>query len=81
MVPGLTGYPVRSLTTIRYVTYSPELRSPNRLLLVLLGVIAPIPVGTGLLGIVGGLAFGPGGDETVSYFDSEYRFLNVVRLC
>ena len=53
-------------------------RAAPRALLIALGLIAVVPLATGLLGIVGGLQFGPGGGETVEYFDSEYRFLNVV---
>ncbi len=51
-----------------------------RPLAVALAVIGAVPVGTGLLGVVGGLSIGPGPDETSRYFDSEYRFLNAVWL-
>jgi Domain of unknown function (DUF4345) len=50
-----------------------------RTLRVLIGVIAVVPLATGVLGIVGGLTIGPDG-EAARYFDSEYRFLNAVWL-
>jgi hypothetical protein len=53
-------------------------RAVPRALLIALGLIAVVPLATGLLGIIGGLEFGPGDGEAVAYFDSEYRFLNVV---
>jgi hypothetical protein len=49
--------------------------------MILLTLTAVIPVGTGALGIVGGLLLGPGPDATSAYFDSEYRFLNGIWLC
>lgn len=49
-----------------------------RMLLALLGLV---PVGTGLLGVIGGVALDPSGNDSSLYFDSEYRFLNGVWIC
>ena len=53
-------------------------RAVPRPLLTAIELIAVVPIATGLLGVVGGLQFGPGDGETVAYFDSEYRFLNAI---
>ncbi|NIZ91673.1 DUF4345 domain-containing protein [Kineococcus rubinsiae] len=50
----------------------------RRALVVVVGLLGAVPVGTGLLGVVGGLTIGPGPADAVRYFDSEYRFLNAV---
>ena len=47
--------------------------------LVAVAALALIPIGTGALGVIAGLTFGPGdATERTVYFDSEYRFLNGV---
>lgn len=56
-------------------------RGRPRVLMVLLVLTALVPIGTGALGVVGGLLLGPGPDATTDYFDSEYRFLNGIWLC
>ena len=46
-------------------------------LLATIGALGAIPVGTGLLGIVGGPDRAPGGGPTTPSVDSEYRFVNL----
>ncbi|GAA2564794.1 hypothetical protein GCM10010435_41610 [Winogradskya consettensis] len=48
---------------------------------VLLALLGFVPVGTGLLGVIGGLTLDPSGDDSSLYFNSEYRFLNGVWIC
>ena len=57
----------------------PPERLPHTLVVALV-LVGAVPVLTGALGVVGGLALGPGPDETSRYFDGEYRFLNAVWL-
>lgn len=49
----------------------------KRALLVVLYVLGVVPVGTGLLAIIGGPGAAPGGAPAVASVDSEYRFVNV----
>ncbi|GAA2534874.1 DUF4345 domain-containing protein [Winogradskya humida] len=53
----------------------------TRLLRLLLALLGLIPVGTGLLGVIGGVTLDPSGNASSHYFDSEYRFLNGVWIC
>lgn len=49
------------------------------ILKLLIIVLALIPIGTGIFGVVSGLTVGPGSwTARAAYFDSEYRFLNGV---
>ena len=53
---------------------SNDLRYGDESLIVILALLGAVPVLTGVVGIVGGLEFSPGGGP--NYLDSEYRFLN-----
>jgi len=52
----------------------------KRTLIVVLAVLGAVPVGTGLLAIIGGPTLAPGGGPTTASIDSEYRFVNVFWL-
>lgn len=54
-------------------------RSRNALL-VTIGALGAVPIGTGLLGILGGPERAPGGAVTTPSVDSEYRFANMFWL-
>ena len=48
----------------------------KRAVIVVLAVLACVPIGTGLLAIIGGPTVAPGGGPTTASIDSEYRFVN-----
>lgn len=48
----------------------------NRAVIIVLAVLAAVPIGTGLLAIIGGPTVAPGGGPTTASIDSEYRFVN-----
>jgi hypothetical protein len=48
----------------------------RRALLALIAVLGAVPVGTGLLAIIGGPSKAPGGERVDASLDSEYRFVN-----
>lgn len=52
----------------------------RRVLLGVLWVLGAVPIASGLVAIIGGPAFAPGGGPTTPSVDSEYRFVNVFWL-
>ena len=52
----------------------------KRVLIIVLAILSVVPIGTGLLAIIGGPTFAPGGDSVTPSLDSEYRFVNVFWL-
>jgi len=52
----------------------------RRLVVIVIAVLGAVPVATGLLAIVGGPSFAPGGEVITASLDSEYRFVNVFWL-
>lgn len=52
----------------------------RKLLLVVFWVLGAVPIASGLVAIIAGPAFAPGGAPTTASLDSEYRFVNVFWL-